>query len=147
MCTRYWNTNLSLRLVCVDIAGNDEWILIFYNIFFSQFSWLEQTVVLYIHLIAIFWRQHYFDGLPFQRLKNFNQANNISHLKKKLWRYWYFNFFQHNKHQLGDYTNTMTKGNNDQNFLNAFFFTLTQIYPAHFEDVPCQSGVNHIFEG
>ena len=20
-------------------------------------------------------------------------------------------------------------------------------YPAHFEDVPCQSGVNHIFEG
>ena len=24
---------------------------------------------------------------------------------------------------------------------------LTQIYPAHFEDVPCQSGVNHIFEG
>ena len=28
-----------------------------------------------------------------------------------------------------------------------FFFTLTLIYPAHFEDVPCQSGVNHIFEG
>ena len=25
--------------------------------------------------------------------------------------------------------------------------TLTLIYPAHFEDVPCQSGVNHIFEG
>ena len=24
---------------------------------------------------------------------------------------------------------------------------LTPIYPAHFEDVPCQSGVNHIFEG
>ena len=24
---------------------------------------------------------------------------------------------------------------------------LTLIYPAHFEDVPCQSGVNHIFEG
>ena len=23
----------------------------------------------------------------------------------------------------------------------------TLIYPAHFEDVPCQSGVNHIFEG
>ena len=22
---------------------------------------------------------------------------------------------------------------------------LTLIYPAHFEDVPCQSGVNHIF--
>ena len=26
-------------------------------------------------------------------------------------------------------------------------FKLTLIYPAHFEDVPCQSGVNHIFEG
>ena len=26
-------------------------------------------------------------------------------------------------------------------------FSLTLIYPAHFEDVPCQSGVNHIFEG
>ena len=25
--------------------------------------------------------------------------------------------------------------------------TLTLIYLAHFEDVPCQSGVNHIFEG
>ena len=25
--------------------------------------------------------------------------------------------------------------------------TLTLIYPAHFEDVPCQSGVNHIYEG
>ena len=25
--------------------------------------------------------------------------------------------------------------------------SLTLIYPAHFEDVPCQSGVNHIFEG
>ena len=24
---------------------------------------------------------------------------------------------------------------------------LTLIYPAHFEDVPCQSGVNHIYEG
>ena len=24
---------------------------------------------------------------------------------------------------------------------------LTLIFPAHFEDVPCQSGVNHIFEG
>ena len=24
---------------------------------------------------------------------------------------------------------------------------LTLIYPAHFEDVPCQSRVNHIFEG
>ena len=24
---------------------------------------------------------------------------------------------------------------------------LTLIYPAHFEDVPCQSGVDHIFEG
>ena len=24
---------------------------------------------------------------------------------------------------------------------------LTLIYPAHLEDVPCQSGVNHIFEG
>ena len=24
---------------------------------------------------------------------------------------------------------------------------LTLIYPAHVEDVPCQSGVNHIFEG
>ena len=24
---------------------------------------------------------------------------------------------------------------------------LTLIYPAHFEDVPCQSGVNRIFEG
>ena len=24
---------------------------------------------------------------------------------------------------------------------------LTLIYPAHFEDVPFQSGVNHIFEG
>ena len=24
---------------------------------------------------------------------------------------------------------------------------LTLIYPAHFEDIPCQSGVNHIFEG
>ena len=24
---------------------------------------------------------------------------------------------------------------------------LTLIYPANFEDVPCQSGVNHIFEG
>ena len=24
---------------------------------------------------------------------------------------------------------------------------LTLIYAAHFEDVPCQSGVNHIFEG
>ena len=27
------------------------------------------------------------------------------------------------------------------------YFDLTLIYPAHFEDVPCQSGVNHIFEG
>ena len=26
-------------------------------------------------------------------------------------------------------------------------FALTLIYPAHFEDVPCQSGVNHIYEG
>ena len=26
-------------------------------------------------------------------------------------------------------------------------YSLTLIYPAHFEDVPCQSGVNHIFEG
>ena len=26
-------------------------------------------------------------------------------------------------------------------------YDLTLIYPAHFEDVPCQSGVNHIFEG
>ena len=26
-------------------------------------------------------------------------------------------------------------------------YHLTLIYPAHFEDVPCQSGVNHIFEG
>ena len=25
--------------------------------------------------------------------------------------------------------------------------SLTLIYPAHFEDVPCQFGVNHIFEG
>ena len=25
--------------------------------------------------------------------------------------------------------------------------SLTLIYPAHFEDVPCQSGVNHIYEG
>ena len=25
--------------------------------------------------------------------------------------------------------------------------TLTLIYPAHFEDVQCQSGVNHIYEG
>ena len=24
---------------------------------------------------------------------------------------------------------------------------LSLIYPAHFEDVPCQSGVNHIYEG
>ena len=24
---------------------------------------------------------------------------------------------------------------------------LTLIYPAHFEDVPCQSGVNHIYVG
>ena len=24
---------------------------------------------------------------------------------------------------------------------------LTLIYPAHFEDVPCQSEVNHIFDG
>ena len=24
---------------------------------------------------------------------------------------------------------------------------LTLIYPPHFEDVPCQSGVNHIYEG
>ena len=24
---------------------------------------------------------------------------------------------------------------------------LTLIYPAHFEDVQCQSGVNHIYEG
>ena len=24
---------------------------------------------------------------------------------------------------------------------------LTLIYPAHFEDVPCQSGVNHVYEG
>ena len=28
-----------------------------------------------------------------------------------------------------------------------FNMYLTLIYPAHFEDVPCQSGVNHIFEG
>ena len=28
-----------------------------------------------------------------------------------------------------------------------FPLVLTLIYPAHFEDVPCQSGVNHIFEG
>ena len=27
------------------------------------------------------------------------------------------------------------------------FRPLTLIYQAHFEDVPCQSGVNHIFEG
>ena len=27
------------------------------------------------------------------------------------------------------------------------FLLLTLIYPAHFEDVPCQSGVNHIFQG
>ena len=26
-------------------------------------------------------------------------------------------------------------------------FTLTLIYLPHFEDVPCQSGVNHIYEG
>ena len=26
-------------------------------------------------------------------------------------------------------------------------YHLTLIYLAHFEDVPCQSGVNHIFEG
>ena len=35
--------------------------------------------------------------------------------------------------------------------LNAMYYytmyILTLIYPAHFEDVPCQSGVNHIFEG
>ena len=24
---------------------------------------------------------------------------------------------------------------------------LTLIYPVHFEDIPCQSGVNHIYEG
>ena len=28
-----------------------------------------------------------------------------------------------------------------------FMGNLTLIYPAHFEDVPCQSGVNYIFEG
>ena len=28
-----------------------------------------------------------------------------------------------------------------------FSVLLTLIYPAHFEDVPCQSGVNHIYEG
>ena len=27
------------------------------------------------------------------------------------------------------------------------YMYLTLIYPAHFEDVACQSGVNHIFEG
>ena len=32
-------------------------------------------------------------------------------------------------------------------FVPIFAFSLTLIYPAHFEDVPCQSGVNHIFEG
>ena len=30
---------------------------------------------------------------------------------------------------------------------NNMDWTLTLIYPAHFEDVPCQSGVNHIYEG
>ena len=28
-----------------------------------------------------------------------------------------------------------------------YWFNLTLIYLAHFEDVPCQSGVNHIYEG
>ena len=28
-----------------------------------------------------------------------------------------------------------------------FYWFSTLIYPAHFEDVPCQSGVNHIYEG
>ena len=27
------------------------------------------------------------------------------------------------------------------------YFLSTLIYPAHFEDVPCQSGVNYIYEG
>ena len=33
------------------------------------------------------------------------------------------------------------------NLLISIIGYLTLIYPAHFEDVPCQSGVNHIFEG
>ena len=36
------------------------------------------------------------------------------------------------------------------NIMKIWYFVsnfLTLIYPAHFEDVPCQSGVNHIFEG
>ena len=40
--------------------------------------------------------------------------------------------------------------NNFQIWLNncrCYCNQLTLIYPAHFEDVPCQSGVNHIYEG
>ena len=33
------------------------------------------------------------------------------------------------------------------NFLLEVQYPLTLIYPPHFEDVPCQSGVNHIYEG
>ena len=32
-------------------------------------------------------------------------------------------------------------------FLSKVIDNLTLIYPVHFEDVPCQSGVNHIYEG
>ena len=32
-------------------------------------------------------------------------------------------------------------------FIQYHNLCLTLIYPVHFEDVPCQSGVNHIFEG
>ena len=32
-------------------------------------------------------------------------------------------------------------------YLKLLFDANTLIYPAHFEDVPCQSGVNHIYEG
>ena len=34
-----------------------------------------------------------------------------------------------------------------QSFTSSQKTPLTLIYPAHFKDVPCQSGVNHIYEG
>ena len=42
---------------------------------------------------------------------------------------------------------TTFRGQNEFFLLNHTTLPLTLIYPAHLEDVPCQSGVNHIFEG
>ena len=43
--------------------------------------------------------------------------------------------------------NVISKSNGLGFYSEIILRKLTLIYPAHFEDVPCQSGVNHIYEG